>query len=204
MEIFSANLAYLALLGGIFFAVMAFITPGTGLLEIITMALLFGAGYGMTQYGVNPWALLVLLGSFVPLYYALRRPKRYLALAAASAGLAGSALFLFPSEEAWSSVSVWVAIPGSLIFIALVWFIALQITNTPALPAESPAQNLAGKIGEAKSDIHLEGSVQAGGQLWSARSETPIPSGSFVRILRVDGLTLIVAPLEHDTASESS
>ena len=51
---------------------------------------------------------------------------------------------------------------------------------------------LVGKIGEARTNIEEEESVQVEGELWSARSEKTIPAGSSVRVLRRDGFVLIV------------
>jgi membrane-bound ClpP family serine protease len=53
-----------------------------------------------------------------------------------------------------------------------------------------------GKIGEAKTKILDEGSVQVGSELWSARSEKLIKAGSSVRIVRREGFVLIVEKSE--------
>jgi membrane-bound ClpP family serine protease len=58
-----------------------------------------------------------------------------------------------------------------------------------------PSHNLdrlVGKIGEARTKVEDEGSVQVEGELWSARSEKAIPAGSSIRVLRRDGFVLIV------------
>ena len=57
-------------------------------------------------------------------------------------------------------------------------------------------QALIGAIGEAKTDIHQEGSVYAGGEQWSARSDQPIPTGARVRVLEREGFTLKVEAIE--------
>jgi membrane-bound ClpP family serine protease len=51
---------------------------------------------------------------------------------------------------------------------------------------------LIGKIGEARTKVEEEGSVQVDGELWSARSEKTIPAGSSIRVLRREGFVLIV------------
>jgi membrane-bound serine protease (ClpP class) len=51
---------------------------------------------------------------------------------------------------------------------------------------------LVGKIGEARTKVDDEGSVQVEGELWSARSENTIPAGSPIRVLRREGFILIV------------
>jgi membrane-bound ClpP family serine protease len=51
---------------------------------------------------------------------------------------------------------------------------------------------LVGQVGEAKTKIGDEGSVQVAGELWTARSEKPIKPGTAVRVVRRDGFVLIV------------
>lgn len=54
-------------------------------------------------------------------------------------------------------------------------------------------------IGTARTDIEDTGTVRIRGELWNARSETRIPSGSEVVVEDVEGLTLLVrekAPTE--------
>jgi membrane-bound ClpP family serine protease len=51
---------------------------------------------------------------------------------------------------------------------------------------------LVGQIGEAKTRVDEEGSVQVDGELWSARSEKSIPAGSMIRVIRREGFVLIV------------
>jgi membrane-bound serine protease (ClpP class) len=54
---------------------------------------------------------------------------------------------------------------------------------------------LIGSIGEAKTEINDEGSVQVGGELWSARSDQAIPLGARVRVIAREGFILKVEPL---------
>jgi membrane-bound serine protease (ClpP class) len=54
---------------------------------------------------------------------------------------------------------------------------------------------LLGKLGEAKTKIKDDGSVYVGGELWSARSDQPIPSGSPIKVIRREGFILVVEKL---------
>jgi membrane-bound serine protease (ClpP class) len=49
-----------------------------------------------------------------------------------------------------------------------------------------------GKFGVAETDIHENGKVLVHGEYWNASSERPIPAGSRVRIVKVDGLKVEV------------
>jgi membrane-bound ClpP family serine protease len=60
-----------------------------------------------------------------------------------------------------------------------------------ALPSHD-LSTLVGQVGEAKTRIHTDGSVQVGGELWSARSEKSIPSGSSIKVIAREGFVLVV------------
>jgi membrane-bound ClpP family serine protease len=58
-----------------------------------------------------------------------------------------------------------------------------------------PSHDLAGligQIGEARTKVDDDGSVQVAGELWSARSEKPIEAGSSIRVVSRDGFVLVV------------
>ena len=57
---------------------------------------------------------------------------------------------------------------------------------------------LIGAIGETETAISDEGSVQVAGELWSARSEGPIPEGSQVRVVGREGFYLKVELITED------
>ena len=59
-------------------------------------------------------------------------------------------------------------------------------------------ESIIGSIGEAKSAIHTEGSVYADGELWTARSEQRILSGSRVRVIGREGFILEVEAIDDD------
>ncbi len=67
--------------------------------------------------------------------------------------------------------------------------------NNPA--ARTNVERLAGMIGVAQEEVTAwQGTVKVEGEIWSSRSEgdSVLPSGSHVRVLRVEGNKLIVGP----------
>jgi len=53
-------------------------------------------------------------------------------------------------------------------------------------------QGLTGEVGVAATDLANEGKVLVHGEIWNARSDSVIPKGERVRVLRVDGLWIHV------------
>jgi membrane-bound serine protease (ClpP class) len=62
-------------------------------------------------------------------------------------------------------------------------------------PPMTGDSGLIGKTGVVKTALDPMGRIQVHGELWSARSRTPVAVGQTVRVTAVDGLTLEVEPV---------
>ena len=190
--LFDPNVAYLLLVVGSVLLLLAIVTPGTVLLEIGASFLLVIAGYATYHIGFNLWALIVLVLALIPFVYAIQRPKREWALAVSILCLIAGSLYLFPSKGFLPAVNPVLAVVVSLSVAGFLW---LVIRKVSAAYHARPLQDLGGLIGqtgEAKTQVHDEGSVQVASELWSARSEKSIPAGSRVRIISREGFVLVV------------
>jgi membrane-bound serine protease (ClpP class) len=80
-------------------------------------------------------------------------------------------------------------------FGALITFTSIR-TRQMKGPSWSGAGVASGTVGEVRRPLEPLGSVYVAGEEWSARSldEEPIPRGTAVRVVRTDGLTVIVEP----------
>ena len=107
-------------------------------------------------------------------------------------GLVVGSIFLFASEGWQPAVNPFFALVSSVLFAGFMWIVVRKsILALHARPSHD-LSTLVGKIGEAKTRIHTEGSVQVAGELWSARSEKSIPNGSPVRVVGREGFVLVV------------
>jgi membrane-bound serine protease (ClpP class) len=186
------NVAYVLLVVGFVLALLAIITPGTGLLEVGSFFLLALAGYAIYNLGLNFWALIVLLLSVIPFVFAIRRQKREWLLVLSIVGLIVGSLYLFPTTNWLPVVNPIEAIVMSTLTAGFIWFVTRKTIQMYTLRPRHDLGVLIGQIGEAKTPIHESGSVQVGGELWSARSEKSISAGSFVRVVAREGFTLVV------------
>lgn len=192
------NLAYLFLLAGALLGLLALVTPGTGALEIGSLFCLLLAGYVVTQVDFNLVALILLIVSVVPFIYSIQKPKREWALVVSILGLVIGSAYLFPGEHWWlPGVNPIVALAASAVFIGFMWIAVRKSLQAFRTPYAHDLDALVGQIGEAKTPIHEEGSVQVAGELWSAHSKTPIPAGNVVKVVARNGFVL-------DVESESS
>ncbi|NMC11683.1 MAG: hypothetical protein GYA34_02240 [Chloroflexi bacterium] len=194
--ILSPNIAYLVLVLGLVFSIMAIFTPGTGFFEVGALFALILAGYAIYNLPFNWWAAGILVLGIFPFIIAVRRSGRMIYLVISILALVIGSVFLFPGDRWWKpAVNPLLAIIVSLITAGYFW---IAVQKTLEAERKRPAhdlEKLIGKTGEAKTDIHAEGTVQVESELWSAFSQEVIPKGSLVRIKNRNGFILEVEPL---------
>jgi membrane-bound serine protease (ClpP class) len=192
------NIAYLFLAGGVLLTFFALVTPGTGFLEVGAFFLMALAGYSIYSLPIHIWALILLIASLFPFGIAIRKAaQRGIYLGTSIFGVIVGSAYLFRGEGLAPAVNIWLVIIVSALMGGFLWLI---ITKTLEALEVTPAHNingLIGRIGEAKSPIHDEGSAQIAGELWSARSQHPIKEGTHVRVLNRDGFILDVEAIEE-------
>jgi membrane-bound serine protease (ClpP class) len=187
------NVAYVLIVTAVLLALTAIVLPGTGIPEVGLAFCLVLAGYIVYKLGVNPWAVIVLALSIVPFVYALRATRwRLLLLLAAILLLVGGSVFLFTNESGWPIVNPVLAGVVSLVSGGFIWIAVERSIVAMHRRPDHDLDTLIGQSAEAKTAIHADGSVQADGELWSARSEKPIKAGSAVRIVAREGFVLVV------------
>jgi membrane-bound serine protease (ClpP class) len=187
------NFAYLFLLAGSMLGLLALVTPGTGALEAGALFCLLLAGYAVTQLDFNLWALILLVVSVAPFLYAIRKPKREIYLALSILGLVIGSAYLFLGEQWWiPGVNPILAAVASLLYAGFLWLAIRKSLQASHAPPRHNLGNLIGLVGEAKTRVHEDGSVQVAGELWSARSKSPIPAGRQVKVVARDGFILDV------------
>jgi membrane-bound serine protease (ClpP class) len=191
------NVAYLFLLGGVLMAMLALTSPGTGFLEIGAFFCLVLAGYAIYNLSFNWWALILIALSIVPFVYSIQKPKRELFLALSILLLVVGSVFMFPRTDGQAGVNLLVAATASVLSAGFLWIaIRKSIEASFARPMHD-LEGLVGQIGEARTAVHDDGSVQVGGELWSARSDKSIPAGSSIRVVRREGFIVVVEKVNH-------
>jgi membrane-bound serine protease (ClpP class) len=188
------NVAYLLLVAGFTFATLSLLSPGTGLLEIGALFSILLAGWGIYNLPVNWWALgLLLLGVF-PFLLAVRRSGRLIYLGISILALVAGSAFLFRGEGWRPAVEPVLALVVSALVSGFFWVVVRKALEAERVRPSHDLGALVGLPGEAKSEIHAEGTVQVAGELWTARSEQVIPDGARVRVTGREGFILDVEP----------
>lgn len=196
MEILlNPNLFYLLLVAGVLVAIMALFSPGTGLLELGAFFLLLLAGWGIYMLPTNLWALgLLVLGVF-PFILAVRHSRQIIFLIIALIAFVIGSTYLFQGDSWWQpGVNPLLAIIVSLLSAGYLWIATVKVLEAERRRPSHDLASLIGALGEAKTDIYNEGSIQVAGELWSARSAALIAEGSMVRVTGREGFILEVEP----------
>ena len=190
------NIAYLILLGGILLSLMAIVTPGTGLFEVGAFFCLALAGYAVYNLSFNWWAIVLLVLSVVPFIYSIQKPKRELYLGLSIALLVLGSVFLFAVDGWKPPVNPFFALITSGLVSVILWVVVRKTVQVASARPTHDLELLMGLTGEARSNIHEEGSVYVAGEMWSARSNEHIPAGSSIRVVRREGFILVVEKID--------
>jgi membrane-bound serine protease (ClpP class) len=96
-----------------------------------------------------------------------------------------------------------VATATTALFVALVAIGAIKTRAMRASVGTVGVSLAPGIPGEVRSPLEPIGSIYAAGEEWSARTvdDRPLPRGTPVRVVRVDGLTLVVEPDPSNSSS---
>lgn len=189
------NILYLILLVGLWLGITATYMPGTGLLEVVSVALTLLGIWLLSSIAVNWWALGILIIGVVGFLVMPFIHRRYLLLAVGGLILQviGS-LFLLPQTPV-SPVVIAATIALALIYHYFALRPALE--RSRAAPVTDDDDSLAGARGRAITAIAPVGSVRVRGESWTARSEQPLDAGDEVIVLERDGLQLNVEGVKH-------
>jgi membrane-bound serine protease (ClpP class) len=187
------NLAYLLILAAIWTTVLAVVMPGTGALEVVAGVCIFLSAIAILTLPVNLWALPFILLGFIAFLLELRRPMKGLSLFFSILFFIAGSILLFQGPQGeLAGITWWVAILGSISTAGFFWFALNRYIQGAREVHESETDQVVGQLGEARTAIHRQGSVQVSSALWSARSDAPIPQGARVRVLSRNGLILTV------------
>jgi membrane-bound serine protease (ClpP class) len=187
------NVAYVILLAGIILAFFSASTPGTGVGEVAAVFCFVIAGYAAYNLSIHWWALILLALSVPPFILAVRNPSKWLLyLGLCILFLVAGSVFLFAPEDTLISVDPFLALFASVVMSVVLWYVMRQFVMVMTRRPEHDIEALVGEVGTAASDVYKDGAVQVRGELWSARSEVEIPSGSVVRVVAREGFMLVV------------
>jgi len=194
-RVMDPNLAFVLALLGLLGLYVEMTHPGLILPGVIGGISLVVALFAFNLLPVN-WtgAILILLAIGLFVLEATVASHGILALGGIVAMVFGALMLVqgpIPQLRIQLATTVAVAVPLAIITVFLVRLVYLSHQKKSITGPEG----MIGEMGVAKTDIQIEGKVLVHGEYWTASSARPIPAGSKVRVVKVQGLKLEVEPL---------
>ncbi len=192
------NLVFVLLSLGIMAILIELASPGGWVAGFIGVVSLLLAVYGLGALPVNWFGALFLVLAFVLFIVELKTPSVGLLTAAGAASFIGGALIMFNSVDLAGVPKLSIPlVVGTGIFLAAGFLgIVMVALHARRLPVQTGQEALPGRSGMARSDLNPNGTVYAAGEMWQAElipgEECPLPEGTKVVIVEVQGLTLKV------------
>jgi membrane-bound serine protease (ClpP class) len=187
------DIAYFFLIASVWASVLAISSPGTGLLELSACFCVVVTAVFAVWLNINLWALGILAAAFLIFLLEIARPLKGIFLLVSVVLFSIGSIFLFRGSGGEFVVVSWpLAVVSSLSTGGFFWLVVRKVLQSRRTPASLDPTSIVGQVGEAQTDVFLEGSVQVASELWSARSDARIPAGSRVRVVSREGLILTV------------
>lgn len=189
------NVVYIFLLLGLWALAAAWTIPGTGFPEAAAIICLLLATMGLARLPINYIGLGILLAALVLFLVDLKVQSGGLTLAAVIGLVIGSVLLFRPGEGV--ALSPWVIGGAAVISAGLFGWAFRMAVRAQRLAVRTGIQTLLGAEGVATTPVAPTGTVQVRSELWTAVSDTPIPAGTPVRVVAVEGVRVRVVPVER-------
>ena len=191
------NIGYLSIVGAVAFVMLTFVMPRSRLPIIGFVICLALAWYEISQLKANPWDLIVVVLSPIPFYVAVRTSRLHFPLLLLSLmALTIGAYFIFTDQNAAPTVNLNLVMGVSFLSALFAWAAYNRQIQKQNEKGIYDPDSVVGLIGEARTEIDSSGLVLLEGEIWRARSKTPIPAGSAVRVIRSGGGLLTVQKAE--------
>jgi membrane-bound serine protease (ClpP class) len=192
------SIAYLLLLVGIYGLIFEGYNPGAIVPGVVGAICLLLAAYALQLLPVNYAGLgLIALGVVLMIAELFAPSFGALGIGGIIAFVIGSVILIdtdVPGFRISLSLIFSMAIAGAVLVFAIL-AVAIKARRAPVVTGR---EELIGGVGEARSDIAEHGSVWVHSELWNARSATPLKACDKVRIIDIDGLTLVVEHLNKE------
>jgi membrane-bound serine protease (ClpP class) len=192
------NISYILLLIGLAGLYFELSTPGAILPGVIGGISLLLAFFGLSTLPVNYTGILLIIFGVILFIAEIKVMSHGILTVGGIISLIMGSLLLFDTTEPALRISLQVLIPAVLVvsgfFIVVIWMAIKAQLRKPFNGAEA----MIGIEAEAVTDIANEGKVFLKGQYWNATSEKPVKKGAKVKIVKVEGLSLIVEEIKKE------
>lgn len=104
--------------------------------------------------------------------------------------------FVFPRSIPGLAISMWTFLPVLAFIVGLVALVTFLVARTYRHPVNTGREGMVGLVGEAAGELSPTGRVFVHGEYWNAQATAPVEPNAPVRVVAVEGLKLIVEPVD--------
>jgi len=189
------NIAYILMMIGLAGLYFELSHPGVVLPGVVGSIALILAFYSFQTLPVNIAGVLLIVLALI-LFILEMKIASYglLSVAGIVSLLLGSVMLFDRGIDGQTGISWSVLMPTLVLVGGFFVGVAGLVFRSRRRPPMTGDSGLIGKTGVVKTALDPMGRIQVHGELWSARSRTPVAAGQTVRVVSVDGLTLEVEP----------
>lgn len=193
------DVAYFLLLIGLLGLLLEAFAPGAIIPGSIgAVALVLGL-IGAIQLPVTAVGVVLLIAGAALIVAEVNLPTAGVLGVLGVAALIGGGLLIFDTQTDQIEVSPpFVIVVGSVLGLATV-FVGAKGLQARRRPVQTGVEELLGSVATVRSPLDPAGQVFVEGALWEARvdpASAPVEAGYRVRVEGIDGLELVVSPLE--------
>jgi membrane-bound serine protease (ClpP class) len=186
------NVAFILMLIGVYGLILEFFNPGAVAPGLIGAISLLVALYALAFVPINyAGAALVIVG--IGLMIAEVHIGAFGALGVGGiAAFVIGALMMFPARTPGFALSGTLVIGAAIGSAALIVLVVGALLHSRKQPVVTGHEALIGAQGEAVFWEGAEGRVRVKGEIWRAKADAPLKAGTPIRVVRRDGLMLVV------------
>ena len=190
------NISYILLLIGLAGLYFELSTPGAILPGVIGGISLLLAFFGLSTLPVNYTGILMIIFGVILFIAEIKVMSHGMLTVGGIISLIMGSLLLFDTTEPALRLSLQVLVPAVLVtsgfFIVVIWLAVKAQLRKHFTGSES----MIGADAEVVTDITDEGKVFLNGEYWRATSKEPVKKGAKVRIIKIEGLSVIVEEIK--------
>lgn len=193
------QIAYLLLMLGVICLGVEILSPGLIVPGVIGAVSVLLAMYGFSLLPVS-WVGALLIAAGLGLVIAEVFVTSYGLLAVGGIiSFAVGSLMLVEGPIPSLRIGPEVILPATAVLTALAVLLVIRTLRTRPSRLQTGLEAMIGERGEVVADIdpEREGTVFVHGEYWTAAAPQPLRSGTKVRVERIDGVRLHVAPIVH-------
>ncbi len=201
------NIAFLLLTLGGLALLIEIISPGLVGPGVVGVIMLIFAFFSLDVLDANVAGIVLVLLAFVLIAVEiLVAGFGVFGIGAIVSLCLGGLLLGSDTPGGGGEVSIWLLIVVAAVVaavVALLWLIMVR-DRAKAKNLPSRLEGMVGRTGFVHHAIDPEGTVKVAAELWSARAAGgPIAEGAQVRVMAMDGFTMIVEPLAEDAPADA-